>query len=1206
MTSKKTKFTSALKSAAVFPVRAVSGGKLNPSSSNGNNNGNSSRRMRTQNMFDPAPGEVPITQLRVQIMGCKELLAKDKNGFSDPFVVVTLLNKRFQTPVVKKTLNPIFFPAESTFDIPIYLSVADRLGALEMVIWDKDMLKKDYLGEVALSLEDWFPQQSHQADPKAASAAYGFDNPANQAMTLKVQSTRSSTPATGTVRVKLGFVQPANAENLMDFHEIYGELIKRVQPSLVSAPPTEGVGTVRAHEGGANLEDDGGISSSDDSDDEYDDDNTPFSSGAITPVSGAEGEMLAQQAHHKAQGTTPTAATPTRKPPGRSASGLIPRIKFSRRATSDSTTSTLSEVGIAGGSEMGSGAATPVKAATPVAGVEKEKRKKFRKSSAARGKGYNLSPENDILGLVMVEVQGATDLPKWKNMTRTGFDMDPFVVISFGKKVFRTRVIRHSLNPTWDEKLIFHVRRYETAFNVQFSVLDWDKLSSNDHVGDSFFSLQELLEAAPKPDPETGLYAPSADGDHPMKEFNMNLTVDPAYSGKHQSVLRIRAKYQPYEALRQQFWRYYIKQYDTDDSATVSHLELTSMLDSLGSTLTRTTVNSFFTRYGKDPQTDEIDVDQAILALEAELKKPDAEKRRIDNPAEADADDSMAATPVLGVEQELNLDQLNFTGPSRLVNNQDEADSGVRPDAPSPYPTAPMQQPLQEVADGANSSSSLKVGPVQTSASRDHQVSYSSDENDLSGSQSESAMSGNEMVLGSSLTSSPGASALLNPVDPLNAPASATGTPGAAAAVVAQNQRRRGGRFRRRGKKNREDKTSSSTDSSGGTGGMADPFERVINVKNCPICHRPRLNSKAEVDIIQHIACCASQDWNKIDRIVVGNFVTASQAQRKWYTKIIGKISAGNYKLGANSANIIVQNRMTGQLEEEKMQVYVRLGIRLLYKGAKGRMEGARARRLLKSLSVKQGLKYDNPASAADIPSFIEYHKLNTAEIRDPLDSFTTFNKFFYRHLKQEARPVENPENPSRLVSAADCRLMSFETVDEATRLWIKGREFSVERLLGPTFKDEAHKFVGGALGIFRLAPQDYHRFHSPVDGKVGPVTLISGEYYTVNPQAIRTKLDVYGENVRKIVPIDSPQFGKVMAVCIGAMMVGSIVITANEGDELRRGDELGYFAFGGSTVVVLFEKDRVEWDEDLRINGKASLETLVRFGMGIGNAVTN
>ena len=112
-----------------------------------------------------------------------------------------------------------------------------------------------------------------------------------------------------------------------------------------------------------------------------------------------------------------------------------------------------------------------------------------------------------------------------------------------------------------------------------------------------------------------------------------------------------------------------------------------------------------------------------------------------------------------------------------------------------------------------------------------------------------------------------------------------------------------------------------------------------------------------------------------------------------------------------NSANIIVQNRLTGQLEEEKMQVYVRLGIRLLYKGWKSRMEGARgtwsrlriifvclcrltslrtARRLLKSLSIKQGLKYDAPESARDIPAFIAFHNLNIDEVRDPLDSFST------------------------------------------------------------------------------------------------------------------------------------------------------------------------------------------------------------------------
>jgi phosphatidylserine decarboxylase len=106
---------------------------------------------------------------------------------------------------------------------------------------------------------------------------------------------------------------------------------------------------------------------------------------------------------------------------------------------------------------------------------------------------------------------------------------------------------------------------------------------------------------------------------------------------------------------------------------------------------------------------------------------------------------------------------------------------------------------------------------------------------------------------------------------------------------------------------------------------------------------------------------------------------------------------------------------------------------------------------------------------------------------------------FFARKLKPDARPVETPDDPNRLVSGADCRLMAFETTSEATKLWIKGREFTVAQLLGDAYKDQAERYVGGALVIFRLAPQDYHRFNSPVDGTIGPMTYISGEYYTVN-----------------------------------------------------------------------------------------------------------
>ena len=117
-------------------------------------------------------------------------------------------------------------------------------------------------------------------------------------------------------------------------------------------------------------------------------------------------------------------------------------------------------------------------------------------------------------------------------MTRTGWDMDPFVVVSFSKKIFRTRVIRHSLNPTWDEKLLFHVRRYETTFSVHFAVLDWDKLSSNDHVGDVSLPLARLLERAPKRDGETGVYPEEADGTQDgMAEFVLGLDMEKGVGG---------------------------------------------------------------------------------------------------------------------------------------------------------------------------------------------------------------------------------------------------------------------------------------------------------------------------------------------------------------------------------------------------------------------------------------------------------------------------------------------------------------------------------------------------------------------------------------------------------------------------------------------------------------------------------------------------
>ena len=88
--------------------------------------------------------------------------------------------------------------------------------------------------------------------------------------------------------------------------------------------------------------------------------------------------------------------------------------------------------------------------------------------------------------------------------------------------------------------------------------------------------------------------------------------------------------------------------------------------------------------------------------------------------------------------------------------------------------------------------------------------------------------------------------------------------------------------------------------------------------------------------------------------------------------------------------------------------------------------------------------------------------------------------------------------------------------------------------------------------------------------------------------------LDVYGENVRILVPIDSEKHGRVMVVCVGAMMVGSTVITRKPGEHVKRAEELGYFKFGGSTLLVLFEPGVMSWDDDMLDNSNSALETLV------------
>ncbi|KIK50764.1 hypothetical protein GYMLUDRAFT_182269 [Collybiopsis luxurians FD-317 M1] len=308
---------------------------------------------------------------------------------------------------------------------------------------------------------------------------------------------------------------------------------------------------------------------------------------------------------------------------------------------------------------------------------------------------------------------------------------------------------------------------------------------------------------------------------------------------------------------------------------------------------------------------------------------------------------------------------------------------------------------------------------------------------------------------------------------------------------------------------------------------------------------------------------------------------------------------AAQYHIG----NFVVI-RETGERIFESMPIYARIGMHLLFYGnvQEKILQYQSVEHLLREQSIKQGTIYNSPDSAKSIPSFVETYSLDLNELLQPdITKYGTFNEFFYRKLKPGARPVQNLGNPRGICSAADCRLTVYPTVDLSRKFWIKGAQFTIPNLLQvPQDSPTALQFDGSAIAIFRLAPADYHRFHCPIDGVVGDIiTNVPGQYYTVNPQAVNEpKFDVFTANVRSILYLTHNATGKRVAfVAIGALLVGSIDWTkgAEKGTEVKRGEELGYFAYGGSTVVVVFPKGVAEFDEDLVKNSDEPIETLVK-----------
>ncbi|BFZ62460.1 hypothetical protein YB2330_003554 [Saitoella coloradoensis] len=311
----------------------------------------------------------------------------------------------------------------------------------------------------------------------------------------------------------------------------------------------------------------------------------------------------------------------------------------------------------------------------------------------------------------------------------------------------------------------------------------------------------------------------------------------------------------------------------------------------------------------------------------------------------------------------------------------------------------------------------------------------------------------------------------------------------------------------------------------------------------------------------------------------------------------------GNYADSWNYGNYVIV-RKTGEKKWESMPLYARIGMHLLFVGRAERtlLEDGYLHTVFKKESVQSGLNFESPASAANIPHFVSVYKLPLEDLLEPdLTKYKNFNDFFARRLKPDARTIEGKGDETVFTSPADCRCTVFQTIDLATQYWVKGKKFTLGNLIDD---DElAKKYAGGNIGLFRLAPQDYHRFHSPADCTIGTVHDIPGTYYTVNPMAVQEDLNVFTENKRSVMQLHHPRSSTpILFVAIGALLVGSIEWTVKEGKEVGKGSELGCFKYGGSTVIVVWPEELgVEFDKDLVENSISRMETVVEVGNRVG-----
>jgi phosphatidylserine decarboxylase len=237
------------------------------------------------------------------------------------------------------------------------------------------------------------------------------------------------------------------------------------------------------------------------------------------------------------------------------------------------------------------------------------------------------------------------------------------------------------------------------------------------------------------------------------------------------------------------------------------------------------------------------------------------------------------------------------------------------------------------------------------------------------------------------------------------------------------------------------------------------------------------------------------------------------------------------------------------------------------------------------------------PASRAEIPAFIAQFKVPVDECADPLESYATFNDFFIRRLKPGARPVD--ASPQAIVSPSDGQILVFPETDAASTFTIKGTRFSLRTVLGDAAL--ARELEGASVASIYLAAYDYHRFHYPFDGELRSRRRLGNRLFVVNPEiAAENGFKPFDHNLRDVNVLQHPALGTVALIEIGAYLVGQVVqLDASMGTKVK-GAEKGYFAFGGSSILLAFRKGAVRFDADLVEQSAAGVASLVKMGQRI------